>query len=87
MLGVLCRVVISIVVRRVGLLTSPLRLVVSSVPTSLSSSLALLVNGGGLIGEVLLSIDMSLRKRRSWGQSRCRLHMWGIVGERRWRHC
>ena len=45
-LGILCRGVNSIVVRRFRLLATSLRLVVSLIPTSLSSSLPLLVIGG-----------------------------------------
>ena len=80
-LGILCKGFGSIIVRRVRLLATSLRLVVSSVPTSLSSSLPLLVIGGGLIGEVILSIELSLRNRRSRGRSRSRFHRWWVVGQ------
>ena len=53
-----------VVVRRVGLLTSPLRLVVSPVLSSLSSSMTLLVIGGGFIREVMFTVDMSLTNKR-----------------------
>ena len=77
----------SVVIRRVGLLTTPLRFVVSLVPTSLPYSLPLLFVGGGLIGKVLLSIDLFLRNMRSWGWSRCGLHRWGVVGRSSWMGC
>ena len=77
---ILCRGISSIVVWRVGLLATSLRLVVYLVPTSLSSSLPLLVTRGGLIKEVLLSIDLSLGNRRIRGRSRCRLHKWWVAG-------
>ena len=80
MLGVLCRGIGSVVIRGVELLTTPLRLVVSLVPTSLSSSLPLLVIGGGLIRGVLLSVYLSLKNWRSQGQSRCRLNRWWVIG-------
>ena len=67
----------SIFVRGVGLLTAPFRLVVSSVPTSLSSSLPLLVIGGGLIREVVLSVELYLRNMRTCGWNRCRMHRVG----------
>ena len=65
MLWILCSEIISVVIRRVGLLDTSLRLVFSSIPTSQFSSLPLLFIGGGLIRDVLLSIDLSLRNRRS----------------------
>ena len=67
MLGVLCMGIDSVVIRRVGLLSTSLRLVVSLVPTSLSSSFPLLVIGGKFIREVLLSVDLCLGNRRSRG--------------------
>ena len=63
-LGVLCRGIGSIVIRGVGWLTTPVILVVSMVPTSLSHSLSLLVIGGGLIREDLLSVDLSFSNNR-----------------------
>ena len=86
MLGVLCKGICIVVIRRVGLLTSPLRLVVSPVPTSLSFSLPLFVIGGMLIGKVLLSINLSLNMRIQ-GRSRCRLSRWWVVDRSRWRGC
>ena len=85
MLGVLCRVICSTFIQRVRLLATSLRLVVSLIPTSFSSSLPLLVIGGRLIREVMLSIDLSLRNRRTQGWSRCRLHRWWVIGRSSWR--
>ena len=58
-LGILCRGIDSLIVRRFGLLATSLRLVVTPIPTSFISSLPLLVIGGGLIREVLLCVDLS----------------------------
>ena len=86
-LGILCGGVGFVVVWRVRLLATSLRLVVSPVHTTMSSSLPLLVIGVGFIREVLLCIDLSLRSRRSRGQSRCRLHTWWVIGRSSWRGC
>ena len=67
MLRILCRGVNSIVVWRVGLFSTSLRLVVTSIHTFLIPSLPLLVIGGGLVREVLLCVDLSWRSRRSRG--------------------
>ena len=53
-LGILCMWFGFVIVQRVGLLETYLRLVFTPIPTSLSSSLTLLVIGGRLITEVLL---------------------------------
>ena len=65
MLEILCRGVGFIIVWRVWLFATSSRLVFTSIPTSLSSSLPLLVIGGGLIREVMLSVGFSLRIKRS----------------------
>ena len=65
MLGILCRGVGSIIVQSVGLLATSLRLVVTLIHTSSSSSLPLLVIRGGLIREVAMCVDLSRGSRRS----------------------
>ena len=80
MLGILCRCIGSIIIQKVGFLATSLRLVISSIPVSLLSSLPLLVIGGRLIRKVPQNIDFSLEKNRSQGQNRCGLHRWWVVG-------
>ena len=53
-LGILCKGIFFVVVRRVGFFSTSLRLVVSLAHNPFSSYLSLLVIGGGLIREVML---------------------------------
>ena len=59
MLGILCRGFNSIIVRRVGLLATSLRLFVALIPTSLVPSLTLFIIGVGLVREILMCVDLS----------------------------